>query len=205
MTVKPWGVTPWTADLEPGFYRVTLTHSGFETARLEFSLSLEAALTLSSTLERLPGPTGAPSLVAAQNELSPAHRSTTSPVPRFESLPVENDSKPEPESDSSKIPPWMAVGTGTALGLAALGFELDRRDAISDARGAGSRSAFEDNVERMQRDQTLARVFGTIAVTGVVVGVIWLLAPDDSSDDEHVDDRTSYLCGPSGCNWGVRF
>jgi tetratricopeptide (TPR) repeat protein len=195
---RDWGVTPWTGELEPGIHRVILSREGFEDYHLEFSLSLTAALTLSATLQRLPD-ANADRRVSrhptnANGESWSGYRSG---VPK---APESSDT-----DHGSALAPWVVVGTGAAFGLAAFGFELDRRDAAQDAKFATSRPSFEDNVDRMQRSQTFARVFATVAVTGVALGVIWLLVSDESPAVNNADVALTQVCGIQGCTAGVRF
>lgn len=198
------GVTPWTGDLKPGIYRVTLQHSGFESSRLEFSLSLKAALTLSAVLEPLqntgdkimPGDAARNTAIPLRARHEDAHQNVLSNG-------ASGAATDEP-TESPRVLPWILMGSGAAFGLAALGFELDRRDAVSDAKTASSRPAFDDNVDRMQRDQTLARVFGGVGLTGIAAGVVWWLATKNNAAEAPPDDW-AFDCAPHGCSAGVRF
>ncbi len=79
-------------------------------------------------------------------------------------------------SDGPLVRPWtwVALGVGVA-GLGAAGaFELARRGAEDDAESASTQVAYVEEYDRMQQNQTLARVFAGVGGAALIAGGVLL-------------------------------
>lgn len=109
-----------------------------------------------------------------------------------------DDAPPPPDASSSSSSPlpWIAVGTGGALLVAAGALELARRDAESDARNASTQIEYGENLSEMRARATAARICagvgGALLVTG---GVILAVRLGQSSSSV----SASASCSSAGC------
>jgi tetratricopeptide (TPR) repeat protein len=142
------GVTPVTRDIAPGKHRLVLRLSGYADASAE--LHLEPQVPQDVSLELAPA-----SAAPIGNGLPPAAAQPgVARGPRF------------------GVVPYVVMGAGAAGLLGALGFEISRRSADSDAEQA-PQNEFQSHYDTMERRQTSARVLagvgGALLVTGGVL------------------------------------
>jgi tetratricopeptide (TPR) repeat protein len=143
------GVTPLTVELAPGNHVAWLTAPGHSDARREFQLATTIPMDLVFTLPpREPHAPAAPVTSSGDAPSTGTHR-------RF------------------GIWPYVTIGAGAAALTGAVIFEVLRASAEADARHQEEQLAFEHDVDRMNSDQTTARVLlgigGVLAVTGTTL------------------------------------
>jgi tetratricopeptide (TPR) repeat protein len=134
------GVTPWSGKLKPGAHAITLTLQGHDTLQRRVDLG-EKGLALELNLSSSAQPGG-------------SHRN-------------------DPQRDEARgVQPLTLVmlGVGVAGLGGALGFELARRGAEDDAEASRTQVGHVDAYDRMERDQTIARVLLGVGAAGVAVG-----------------------------------
>lgn len=178
---QPVGVTPWTGELPPGEHRLLLSLRGYADAQRAISLVADQPLDTNVHLEQ-----------QAQTNAQVA-----SPPP------VAAPSVPTaPTSDATHgkklgIVPWVTLGAGAAALGGALTFEILRRSAENDAKGADSQIEYSDHLQTMQGRQTAARVFlgtgGALLLTG---GLMLLIDRDAPSRPV----SAGLMCLPGGCS-----
>lgn len=137
------GVTPLTIERPPGDHEVWLTAPGYADTRRVFHLTATTPVDLSFTL----APRG-PELAQQRDKPSGA------------------PSQPEPPRRFG-IWPYVTLGAGAAALTSAAIFEALRASAEDDARHENEQLAFERAVNRMEANQTAARVL--LGVGGVLV------------------------------------
>jgi tetratricopeptide (TPR) repeat protein len=150
------GVAPFTTELAPGKHRLSVRANGYRDHEADFVLEPRAPRDLSVTLEPLSAtaaPAGvAPTLAAP---LAPA----TSPRP----------ASAPPQAKPFGIAPWIVLGAGAASSLGALGFELARRSAESDAKAA-DQLGYSQHFEAMESRQTASRVLAVVGGALLISG-----------------------------------
>jgi len=92
--------------------------------------------------------------------------------------------------------PWITLGTGGALLIAAGALELSRRDAESDARSAPSQIEHAEELSVMQERTTAARICAGVGGALLVTGGV-LLAVQLGHSTSSV--RASASCTSEGC------
>jgi tetratricopeptide (TPR) repeat protein len=146
------GVTPLTRDTAPGKHRLVLRLEGYAEQNTE--LRLEPQTPQDVLLQLVPA-SAAP----------PPNRVATS----------ADDRAPLARGPRFGVVPYVVMGAGAAGLLGALGFEISRRSADSDAEQA-PQTEFQDRYDAMESRQTTARVLagvgGALLVTG---GVLFLV------------------------------
>lgn len=177
---QPLGVTPWTGELPPGAHRLSLSRPGHSPVLRDFELSRERAMELSLLLPALSPVTSA------------------APPPATQALAAPGTASDAPESARFGPWPWVTVGAGGVLLLAAGGFELSRRSAESDAKTPGlAQISYNERLNAMHSRQTTARalvaVGGVLAVTG---GVLILLQLGRSPAPRAT---AALVCAPQSC------
>jgi hypothetical protein len=172
------GTAPLTVELAPGRHHAHLELPGYRAADRDFVLDARLPQDLVVPLEALSGASPA----AAPPPASPP------PV------------APRPMERRFGVAPYIVLGAGGATLLGALGFELGRRSAESDAK-TEPQLEYEQHYDAMQSRQTTARVLlgvgGALAVTG---GVLLLLNAPKRAQESSL----SLGCGSSGCGLGWR-
>jgi len=181
---QPLGVTPWTGELRPGEHHVLLSLRGYADAEQSLSLAADQPLDVNVRLEQQ-------SSVAV--EAAP--------------IPAAAAPSPAPTKDTSShgkklgVVPWVTLAAGTAALGGALTFELLRRSAESDAKGADSQLEYYDHLQTAESRQTTARVFlGTGGALLVAGGLMLLLDRDTSSHAA----SAGLICLPGGCGLTAR-
>lgn len=139
---KRVGSTPWSGKATRGSHSISLTLAGHATAERSVELG-ERALALDLALA-----------------------STAAPAPvRAKPTSVASEA-------SGGVQPLTLVvlGVGVAGLGGAVGFELARRGAEDDASSSRTQVGHVKAYDRMQRDQTIARVLLGVGAVGVAVG-----------------------------------
>lgn len=173
------GTAPLTIELAPGQHHAHLELPGYRASDHDFVLDARLPQDLVVQLEALSGVAPPPVAPAPQ---TPAHVS------------------PQPVERRFGVAPYIVLGAGAASLLGALGFELGRRSAESDAK-TEPQLEYQEHYDAMQSRQTTARVLlgvgGALAVTG---GVLLLLNTPQRAEESSL----AFACGPSGCGLGWR-
>jgi tetratricopeptide (TPR) repeat protein len=143
------GVTPLTRELAPGRHRLVLRLPGYADKSMELRLEPQTPQDVSLQLDPASAAPSAKSATSSAGDRPPVARG-----PRF------------------GVVPYVAMGVGAAGLLGALGFEISRRSADSDAEQA-PQTEFQDRYDTMEGRQTTARVLagvgGALLVTGGVL------------------------------------
>jgi tetratricopeptide (TPR) repeat protein len=151
---QPVGVTPITIELAPGPHRAQLRLSGYRDQQLSFTLEPRTPQDVALTLE------------LAVPAATPATTPRTGQSRRDE---------PNRSQRPFGFAPWLVLGAGGAGMLAALGFEVARQSAESEAERA-SQFEYTERFDAMQSRQTTARVLagvgGALLITGGVLLVL---------------------------------
>lgn len=175
---RPPNIAPFTTELQPGKHHVTVRARGYADRELDFELEARTPRDVTITLEPLGATT--PSAVIAPSTAT--NSGPAAPAP------------PVMKKRPFGIAPWIVLGAGAASTLGALGFELARRSAESDAEQS-DQLGYPGHFDTMHGRQTTARI---LAVTGGLLliggGTLWVLnKPREPS-------RTVALgCTSSGC------
>lgn len=147
------GVAPFTIELAPGKHHLSVRASGYAPQELDLSVDANAPRDVTVSLEKLPpGAPQAPTPVAVA-----APKASLRPATPAPSAPAR---KP-----AFGVAPWIVLGAGAASSLGALGFELARRSAESDA-DESIQLDYPGRFDAMHSRQTTARILG---VTGGVL------------------------------------
>jgi tetratricopeptide (TPR) repeat protein len=175
------GSTPLTIELVPGRHQLELRRAGYRDQRSELVLDPLIPQDVDARLELLvPGAT--PGASAAPG--APA------------TVPARQD-RPHPQQRPFGVAPWIALGAGGASLMAALGFELGRRSAESEAERAPQRQ-YQEHYDTMLSRQTTARVLagvgGALLATS---GVLFVLNKPRESAPQLALGCSNELCGVS--------
>jgi tetratricopeptide (TPR) repeat protein len=155
------GLSPITLDLTPGKHAVRLTLDGYQEISAEVELPPDLPREVSFVL-----------LAAPDSETSLA-------------LPLVAAA---PSSDSALRPVGVVtLGAGVAALSAALTFEIMRANTEARARRETEQTLFADQLDTMQSQQTLARIFtgtgfGLAAIGGILFMVAKLASERDSAE-----------------------
>jgi tetratricopeptide (TPR) repeat protein len=159
---QPVGVTPWTGEIAPGEHSFKIKLEGYRDHEQTFQLPRDHALDVKAELEVAP-PESAP---APQPEQPVA----TSSAPAQEPL-----ERPGPLPDGRvSVPTWIAIGVGGAALGTALGFELARRSAESDAEDASTQLDAKDHFETMESRRDMARILAGVGGAALITGAVLL-------------------------------
>lgn len=183
------GTTPWTGELAPGRHVAVLRLEGHREAKKEFHLGPERSVDLDIALVAGPG-------AAATHGAEPAG----APPARTPAPDASRDAAAHRAVPS--LPTWVALGVGSAGLAGAVGFELARQGAESDAEKARTQLEHRDRFDAMEGRQTVARVMLGVGAVGLAVGGV-LLTLDLTQKPER--GTTAFVtCGASGCGAGAR-
>jgi hypothetical protein len=117
------------------------------------------------------------------------------PPPAAAAIPATDPGRAAHGETRFGIAPYIVAGSGAALLVGALGFELARRGQESKAEKAGSQIEFADHVESMEDMKTASRVFlGLGSVALVTGGVLYFL-----NDRRESPAPVAFGCSPHGC------
>jgi tetratricopeptide (TPR) repeat protein len=178
---QPMGVTPWTGELSPGEHHLLLSLRGYADAERNVSLAADQPLDTSVRLEQQAAPASVPTPVPAPASSPPAPKAS------------------DTTSHGKKlgIVPWVTLAAGTAMLGGALTFEMLRRSAESDAKGAENQIEYQDHLQTEQSRQTTARIFlGTGGALLLAGGLMLLLDRDTSPHSANA----GLFCLPGGCS-----
>jgi hypothetical protein len=182
---QPRGPTPWTGELVPGRHQLTLLKEGHPVTKREIDLSAARAAEVNVEL-------GTPQPPA----VSPAPTPAPKPTPAG-GTPGKRPSAGDQRAHPFGLWPWITLGAGGATLIGAIGFEVARNSAESDAESARTQIAHVDRYHAMESRQTAARVLagvGSVLVAGGGV-LLWL----DLTAKESAPVAASADCTGEGC------
>lgn len=194
---QPVGVTPFTGQFAPGAHKVALSLRGYADTERKVELGADHAQDLNVPLVPARAGAVAPAAGEAGGAQSPG------------SAPISTQSGPtsdEPSGPRFGIWPYVGLGAGALALGGALGFEMSRRTAESDAEDDPTQVGFKEKLDTMQSRQTTARVLG--AVGGVLVAAGGVLLVIDLTSRPTASTRASLGCfDDAGCGMqlGGRF
>jgi tetratricopeptide (TPR) repeat protein len=179
---KVVGQTPWTGEIAPGRHVVILKSTGFPDTGKEFVLSGDRAMDLDIALASIGS--GATTL-------------GTATPPKADGPPKVDTTRPA--GSSAHVKPWtyVALGVGVVGFGGALGFEMARRGAESDARSA-SQIDYLDRYNAMGSHQTAARALAVVGAAGIAAGGV-LLYLDLRSGGEATAPKAALGCLGTTC------
>jgi tetratricopeptide (TPR) repeat protein len=191
---QPVGVTPWTSEIAPGTHQLELRLEGYAPATPPLELLPDHAQDVTSTLVAAVASPTKTSAAVAPNAVN--HEGTTASQPR----------SPPSDGSSTGLPlttlGWVGIGAGGAALTSALIFELLRRSAETDAKGAHTQVDYAKDLDRMESRQTAARALaGTGAALAIAGGVLLWMGRRKG------DTQTTALgagCVPTACWSTVR-
>lgn len=188
---RPLGVTPWTGELAPGPYRLTLVLADHAPAERRIRLMPTRSLDVNLVLA-----TGANAQVVAQTSddgVRPPQQGET------------QSAAPERSGSTKKVfgPwPWITLGAGGAAFIAAGVFELQRQSAEDEARNETSQIGFAERLDAMESHQLTARILagvgGALLITG---GALVLFAPEREAEPSR---KAMLGCVPGACYGSFR-
>ncbi|HMJ12808.1 MAG TPA: PEGA domain-containing protein [Polyangiaceae bacterium] len=187
---QPVGVTPWTGEIAPGEHGFRIKLEGYRDHEQTFELPRDHALDLNVQLE------SAPPEAAAQ----PARTQQAT-----ESYPAPLSPQASGEAVGSRrvsVPTWAVLGAGTAALGTALGFELARRSAESDAEDATTQLEAIEHYETMQGRRDAARIIAGVGGAALLTGAVLLYFDLSSKKDGASSEPRAMLSRPGiavGC------
>lgn len=186
---QPVGVTPWTGEIAPGEHTFKVKLEGYRDHEQTFQLPRDHALDVSVELEPAP-PETAPAPVP-EHEASPYSAPAERPADRG-----------EPRADARiGLPTWIVLGAGGAALGTALGFELARRSAESDAEDAATQIEAVEHFESMEDRRNMARILAGVGGAAVLTGAVLLyfdLSSQGASPSSAARAGVQLGCAPGG-------
>lgn len=181
---RPVGITPWTGEILPGRHTLALKRDGYQEATSEFELLAHRAADVRLDMQVAPA--------VADAKKGPTPRAGASVAPQEDQ-----------GLGRVGIPTWIAFGVGAAaLGGAAV-FEAMRSSSEESVKTEPAQLDRHEAYDRMQDQQTVARVLAGVGAAGVIVGGV-LLYFDLSSGSERAPSAAMGLgCSPAGCGAAV--
>lgn len=153
---KPLGVTPWTGELAPGVYELTLTKRGYRDVRRQLTLPVRRALDVEVRLQR---------------SRASRPRTTLGPQPRE----LAEERTPGLLTHVEPVT-WTVLGAAAASFGAAVGFELSRANHERAARRQVLQIDAARRLEQARDREMWAKGFtllgAGLSVTGVVLGYL---------------------------------
>lgn len=182
---RPVGITPWTGEILPGRHTLGLKRDGYVDGSTEFELSAHRAADVVLDLEVAPK---APPV----KERAPESGGPMLP-------------KDQPEGiERVGIPTWVAFGLGAAaLGGAAV-FEGLRANSEDSVKNEPAQVDRHEAYDRMQDQQTVARILAGVGAAGVVVGGVLLYFDLSSGSERAPSTAMGFGCSQAGCGAAVR-
>jgi tetratricopeptide (TPR) repeat protein len=169
---RPVGVTPWTGDLLPGRHRLELSLRGYQDQATDVDLAAHRSRDVSVALV---ASTAAPGAAPVAAPATPAPAGPAAPPPTSQ----------EATSSGYGIWPWVTLGAGGAALAGALTFELLRRGSESDAEQEKTQIGYKEALDRMEGQQTTARILAGVGGALVVTGGVLLVLDLGSSKREN--------------------
>jgi len=186
---RPVGVAPWTGEILPGRHTFVLKREGYKEATGEFELLAHRSLDVAVSMETAPAEAAPPS--------APAPQAPVEPVPKSEPPTAER-------SPQIGVPTWIAFGVGAAaLGGAAV-FEAMRAGSEDDVKNEKYQVDRWDANDRMESQQTTARILAGVGAVGIVVGGVLLYFDLSKSSERAPSSAMGLGCTPAGCAATVR-
>lgn len=196
---RPVGVTPFTGQFPPGSHKIVLSLRGYADSEQKLQLPADRAQALEVPLVPAAAPAtppGGPARAAAAPLPAPAEAGTV-PSQSASSGPAHH----QRSSPKFGVLPWVGLGAGAAVLGGALGFELARRNAESDAEKDDTQVGYKEKLDREQSRQTAARILagvgGALVVTGGVLLVIQLTSRESPT-------QVGLGCLPGGCRMALK-
>lgn len=159
---RPVGVTPWTGELPPGTYVVSLSLKGYSDSRQTVELAADKARDVNFRL--LPGQAAPPD--APEQEVT-----TPAPQPETQASP---EADVPPEEPGVRPLTYVVLGAGVATLGASGVFEFLRRSAESDAKKETTQIGYSDALDTMEQRQTISRVLAGVGGALVIGGGVLL-------------------------------
>ena len=169
------GVTPFTGDLALGSHRLQLHLPGYREPGREIALLPNVPQDLNVAMAAVPPLTSASA-----------------------AKPANNAGPPSLDHDGTRrfgIVPWLVAGGGVVGLGSALGFELARRSNEDAADSASNQIEFKEQIDKMARHRTTARVLGGVGGTLLVTGTVMLLLNERTP----AAPRVGLNCTFTGC------
>lgn len=201
------GVTPWTGELPPGDYRLSLRLKGYVEDERVFTLPADEAVDVSVKLARaamatdsLPEGREWPSIRMP----APAPPQGRPAEPAEAAAQDSPDTRPLPErpSDSPVVPivGWSAVGLGVLSLGGAITMEVLRAQSADEARTASTQVGAADALRTMESRRDVARGLalagGILAVGG---GAVLAIDAMNDSPEPEFSARLRVGCEPRSC------
>jgi hypothetical protein len=184
---QPVGVTPFTGQFAPGSHKVQLSLRGYADTERRVELQAERAQDLNVPL--VPAARGAGT---SPSDPGAVDAPGTAPVV---AQPVQV--RDRPRGLRFGVWPYVGLGAGAAALGGALGFEMARRTAESDAEADETQVGFKEKLDKMQSRQTVARVL--VGVGGALVVAGGTLLVIDLTTRSREPKRASLGCFEGGC------
>ncbi|MBI5532126.1 MAG: PEGA domain-containing protein [Deltaproteobacteria bacterium] len=164
---RPVGVTPWTGEIPPGTHNVTLQLRGHADADKRFELLEHRAMDVEVVLAPLALPaTSTVPVVPFQGTRVP-HPAKSASVP---ATTAEGGTPPDRGGRAPGVITWGMFGVSAAAFAGALGFELARRSAESDARDYPTRVGALERYDTMVSRQSTARILAGVGAATLIAG-----------------------------------
>ncbi len=185
---QPVGVTPWTGEIAPGEHTFKIKLEGHRDHEQTFQLPRDRALDVNVELEVAPP------------------EATAAPLPEREASPYSAPADRPAEQRERRaearvgLPTWIVLGAGGAALGTALGFELARRSAESDAEDADTQLEAIDRYETMESRRDTARILGAVGGAAALTGAVLLYfdlssEPGDRAEAHRPGVRLGYVPG----------
>lgn len=174
---QPVGVAPWTGEILPGTHKVKLSFEGYEDAEQSFDLLAHRAMDVNVSMRP---------------------KAVTSDKPKQD--PGSKPAGSAREGGGIGWMTWTAFGVGAvALGGAGV-FELMRSSSEENVKNERTQLARHEAYDKMESQQTTARIFAGVGAVAVVAGGV-LLALDLSkgSSSQEKPPSVSFGCVPGTC------
>jgi hypothetical protein len=161
----------------PGRHRLDLSLRGYQDQSGEVDLAAHRSQDVTLTLVQA---SGTPAAAA-----TPAPVAAAGPAP----APTPADQPREQGGSGFGIWPWVTLGAGGAALGGALVFELLRRGTEDDAKNDKTQVGYQEKLDKMESQQTAARILAGVGGALVVTGGV-LLVLDLSSDKKQTATLT---------------
>jgi hypothetical protein len=192
----PVGVTPITLDLVFGQHTISLSLPGYRTVSASVTASNEGPSDLSFSLVALDSAEPSP-VQASEAEQALARRKPT-PTPLLTPTPMVSKNDFLATDSGLQIGGFASLGAGVVALGASVAFEVLRASTARSAQREPVQTQFVRDLEAVETQQTLARVFaGSGAVLAAVGGVMLGLAYTPSERKPRTE--LSMSCTPSRC------
>lgn len=128
----------------------------------------------------------------------PAPAPAPTPAPAPAPAPEKVPSPPLPKAEPNRVPAYIALGIGGALGGAALVTGILAKSKYDDAEGGCSPTCSDDELSSSRTLAITSTVLTGAAVLGVGLGVALLLTTESEPDSLGSRPRVDVAVGPRG-------